>query len=461
MQRTSPSSGALFAAAMLILCGACWCEDLRAASAPAAPPLRTTDDPRRVPLPPRDSAGDAVVVIANGTLIDGKGGPPIKRATVVLRGNQIVSAGAATTEGIPANARVIDAAGLYVLPGLIDLHLHFTGQRGSDFSKYRDSDAAAAIRGTLLAEQLVTAGITSVREPGTQSDISVRIRDAVQRGMIKGPRIFWSGRIIVSRGGHGDEITATATDRPKSYETSPRYRVATGPWDWRLAVREQAKMHADWLKVTAPYTREEIGAAVDEAHMLGLPIAAHSFGKYTLWAVEAGVDTIEHPLDLADGVIAAMGRQKTAWVPTLVTYHKVLTEGYPSAGIPRGGFFFTMSARFPMTHERHLENVRTAHRQGVAIGVGTDVPFDNERNYPGAYFEELSFLRDAGLSNEEALAAATRVGAEILKMGDRLGTIEPGKLADLIVVDGSPLEDIQNLRNVRYVIQDGRVMTDR
>ncbi|MDZ4729256.1 MAG: amidohydrolase family protein [Xanthomonadales bacterium] len=410
-----------------------------------------------MPVPPVDTTTAPVLVIDGATLIDGTGNKPIKRSRIVLRGDSIHAVGA--TDVIPMPDQVdtlLDATGMYVVPGLIDLHMHFTQQRGVDFSRYRDSNAAAAIRGTLLLSQFLDAGITTVRDVGTTDDVAFRLKEAVSRQMLQGPRVFWSGKMIATRGGHGNEITSTATGRPKNLEDSDRVRIATGPWEWREAVREQIRMHADWIKLTAPYTAEEVQAAVDEAHMLGIPVTVDSFGKYTAWAAEAGVDSIEHPLELRSEILAVMAKNGTAFVPTLTAFYNVLTSGYPPAGIDSGGFYHTMSRRFPMSHDQHIEMVREAHRLGIAIGVGTDIPFENEWRYPGDYYVELGFLKDAGMSDEQVLAAATRVGAEILGMADKLGTLESGKLADLLVVGANPLEDIQNLREVRFVIANGR-----
>lgn len=421
--------------------------------------LRTTDDTRRVPLPPRDVSTDPVLVIEGGTLIDGRGGAPVEKAVVVVRGDRILAAGPAGLVKVPDHVdHRIDADGLFILPGLIDLHLHFTQQRGDDFARYRDSDAAAAIRGTLLLAQLLDAGITAVRDVGTSNDVALQIKEAVSRGLVDGPRVLWSGQLIASTGGHGNEITSTGTGRPKSLEDSARVRVANGPWDWRLAVREQIRMHADWIKLTAPYTQEEVTAAVDEAHMHGIPVTVDSFGKYTRWAAEAGIDCIEHPLDLDADILDAMTRNGTAFVPTITAFYNVLATGYPSAGITGGGFYYTMSRRLPLNHEQHLDMVRQAHKLGIPIGVGTDIPFENERRYPGAYHLELGFLKDAGMSDQEVLASATRVGAEILGIADKLGTLEQDKLADIMIVGSNPLKDIQNLRDVRHVIANGRLV---
>jgi imidazolonepropionase-like amidohydrolase len=425
----------------------------------AQPPPTTTDDPRRVPIPPQKASDRPALLVVNATLIDGTGARARPGTDVLIEGDRITALGPTGTLGAAAqSAKRVDASGLFAVPGLIDLHMHFTGQRGEDFGRYRDSETAGAIRATLLAGQFVRAGITAVREAGTGGDVTIRLREAIERGMLDGPRIFWSATRINSRGGHGDEITATASGRPVPLETSPRSRVATGPWDWRLAVREQVRMHADWIKLTSPYTREEVAAAIDEAHMHGIPLMVDSFGEFTAWAVEAGIDSIEHPLDIRDGTIELMAKHGTSFVPTLTAFYNVLKYGYPSAGIPAGGFYHTMSRRFVLDHDEHLRVVQAAHRARVPIGVGTDIPFEIDRRYPEDYYTELKFLKQAGLSDAELLAAATRVGAQILKLGDRLGTIEPGKLADIVIVGADPLANIDNLRHVRHVIADGRLV---
>ncbi|PXA98081.1 hypothetical protein DMC47_10480 [Nostoc sp. 3335mG] len=324
---------------------------------------------------------------------------------------------------------------------------------------YSDSPAAAAIRGTALADQLVSAGITAVRDVGTSDDVALRIKEAVDRGIIRGPRVFWSGRIISSTGGHGDEVTSTATGKQKP-ALGGATRGYNGPWEWRTAVRSQVRVLVDWIKLGAPADREELIAAIDEAHSLGVPVAIDSYGKYTDWAIEAGVDTLEHPLLMSDQAVPLMKKHGTAFVPTIGAFDNLLEGGYPTAGIPTGGFYHTHSRRFVIDQGDHLKRVTEAHRAGVPIGVGTDIPFENEWRYPDAYFRELDYLHQAGMSNADVLASATRVGARIMKMGDKLGTIEPGKIADLLVVGANPLESLKNLREVRYVIADGKVVVD-
>ncbi len=418
----------------------------------------TTDDVRRIPIPPIDRSREPILVLTGGTLIDGRGGAPIANAVVVTQGDRILAAGPAASTPVPANAaRTIDATGLFVMPGLIDLHIHFTQQRGPNMGAYSDSPAAAAIRGTALASQLVDAGITAARDVGTMDDVALRIKEAVDRGIIRGPRVLWSGRIISSTSGHGDEVTSTATGRQKPGLGGVSHGN-NGPWEWRAAVREQVRVLADWIKLGAPGDQEEIAAAIDEAHSLGVPVAIDSYGKYTDWAIAAGVDTLEHPLDMSDQAVPLMKKHGTAFVPTIGAFDNLLAGGYPTAGIPTGGFYHTHSRRFVIDQGDHLKRVSEAFRAGVPIGVGTDIPFENEVRYPDAYFRELDYLHQAGMSNADVLASATRVGATIMRMGDKLGTVEPGKIADLLVVGANPLADLKNLRVVRYVVADGKVV---
>lgn len=425
----------------------------------ATPAYDTTDDARRIPIPVVDRSREPVLVFKGGTLLDGRGGEAIADSVVVTQGDRIVAAGPASQVNVPAGARLIDTTGLFVMPGLIDLHVHFTQQRGPDMGLYSDSPAAAAIRGTALADQLVTAGITAVRDVGTVGDVALRIKEGVDRGIIRGPRVLWSGRLIASTGGHGDEVTSTATGRQKP-DLGGAAKGVDGPWAWRTAVREQVRRLADWIKLGAPAQREELAAAVDEAHSLGVPVAIDSWGDYTDMAIEVGVDTLEHPLALTDRTVPLMKQHGTAFVPTIGAFDNLLEGGYPTAGIPSGGFYYTHSRRFAIDQQEHLSRVGEAYRAGVRIGVGTDIPFENERRYPDAYFRELDYLRQAGMPNEAILASATRVGAQILRMGDKLGTVEAGKIADLLIIKGDPRDDLSRLREVRYVIADGRIVVE-
>jgi imidazolonepropionase-like amidohydrolase len=422
----------------------------------------TSDDLRRVPIPPVDRSHIPALVIQGATLLDGYGKAVVGDSVIVMRGDRIVSAGPRASVTVPSDVgRVIDAKGLWVMPGMIDLHCHLTSQRGTNIGAYPDTDAAAAIRGSQIALSAVDSGITTLRDPATTGDVALRLKEAVARGIILGPRIFWAGAMIASSGGHGDEATSTATGRWKPNVPNTRTYTADGPWEWRKAVREQIRRQVDWIKVSSPFTKEEITAAVDEAHREGMRVAIDSFGEYTDWAIEAGVDSVEHTLNMPDDEVALLAKHKTAFDPTLVAFHTLLTRGYPTAGIVPGAFYYTFSRRYPLNFPDNLKKVGEAYRAGVRIGVGTDIAFETEILYPDSYFKELGFLHEAGMPVAAVLASATRVGADILGMSDKLGTIEAGKIADVILLTKDPQLDLANLRELRYVVAGGKVVVDK
>ena len=156
-----------------------------------------------------------------------------------------------------------------------------------------------------------------------------------------------------------------------------------------------------------------------------------------------------------------MAKNGTAFVPTMTAFYNPTKIGYPSAHIPPGAFYYTMSRRFSMTHEDNMATLRKARAAGVKLGIGTDIPFENERRYPSDYFQELRFFKEAGFTNKEIPMLATKNGGDIIGIPDKLGTLEKGKLADVLVIDGDPLQDIENFRKMRLVVADGRVLRDR
>ncbi len=229
-------------------------------------------------------------------------------------------------------------------------------------------------------------------------------------------------------------------------------REASGPDDWRNAVREQFDKGADVIKVASHFSRAEVAAAVDEAHSLGLKVMADAETFYIQWAVEAGVDVIEHPLPRTDETIGLMAQKGTQAVPTLVPY-VIIFDKY-------GGYFGSTSRRFSFSKEANLEVVRRMKRAGVTMGIGTDLVDNWFRHLPGAYIEELKQFVAAGYTIPETLNLATKVNAKILDLDDKLGTLEPGKLADILVVDGRPDENLDDLARVATVIKDGRVAVE-
>ncbi|MGH8185601.1 MAG: amidohydrolase family protein [Steroidobacteraceae bacterium] len=408
----------------------------------------TSDDLRRVPVPQGYGVPDTSIVIRNARLFDGTG-TRARAATLVIAGNRIASVLSPDETAWPPEAEVIDAAGKTVMPGLIDLHTHLTYVFGFGAPPELESEsqADAALRGAERLRYYLESGITSVRDVGSHGLAPFILKQWAAEGRIAAPRVFAAGQVIVGEGGHGTE--------GYGWRTAPAYddslvREASGADDWRAAVRRQFKRGADLIKLASHYDETEIRAAVEEAHRLGLRVTVDSETVFTEIAARVGVDSIEHPLPRSDRAIKIMAERGIAAVPTIVPYQYILAE--------EGGYHGSTSRRFTLTEPRMFEIAGKMKQAGVKLGVGTDLVLDWYRRLPEPYIRELENFRRLGYSAEQALIAATRTNAEILGMADRLGTLEQGKLADIIVVDGRPDADIQDLRKVSMAIVNGRIL---
>jgi imidazolonepropionase-like amidohydrolase len=408
------------------------------------PGTLTTDDPRKLPIKAPENPDRTVRVLRGGRVIDATGRPPIDNAVVVITGNRITSVGPAASVIVPAGATVLDASGATVLPGLIDLHTHLSyydtlaGAAG-------DTEAEATVRGTDKLRRYLETGVTAVRDTGSRPNVVFALKEGVRNGRLIGPRVFASGQLITATGGHGAEGGVLVSHG--------EVREANGADDFRHAVREQITAGADYIKLASNFTREEAAAAIDEAHQLGIRVTADAHTFYIRWAVEAGIDCIEHPLPRDEETIALMKARHTFAVPTLVPYMIIFDD--------EGGYFNSISRRFSFSKADDFEMLKRLRAAGLTMGIGTDLVFDWYRRLPDPYLTELEQFRAAGFSPMETLMAATRNGAEILNMQDKLGTLEAGKLADVLVVNGDPLADVQNLRKIRYVLVDGRVALNK
>jgi imidazolonepropionase-like amidohydrolase len=230
-------------------------------------------------------------------------------------------------------------------------------------------------------------------------------------------------------------------------------RTSIGPDDWREAVREEFNRGADFIKLGSHYSREEIRAAVDEAHALGIKVAVDAETYFIQWAVEAGADCIEHPLPRTDETIRLMAEKGTEAVPTLVPYMYIFDLA--------GGYYGSTSRRFTFSKEANLDVLRRMKEAGVKMGIGTDLVVNWFRYLPTAYITELKQFVKVGYSIPEVLMTATKTNAEILDMDDKLGTLEPGKLADVIVIEGKPDSNLDDLANIDIVIRDGYVLVEK
>jgi imidazolonepropionase-like amidohydrolase len=405
------------------------------------PKTQVSDDPRRIVVKPGPRGPEGAIVLRGGRIFDGTGAPA-REGTLVIERNKIAKILPAGATDWPKDAQVIDVSGKTVLPGLIDLHTHLTYPLAETDFGVAMNEADATLRGAEKLRYFLESGITSVRDVGSQGDVPFRLKEWVRENRIPGPRVFPAGAFITAEGGHSTENTPDEMIRMRGAT-----RLASGPDEWRQAVREQFHKGADVIKLGSHFSVEEVKAAVAEAHELGLKVTVDAETFYIQRAVEAGTDTIEHPLPRSEETIQLMAKKGVAADPTLIPYQIIFEEW--------GGYFGSTSRRFTFSKDTNLEMLKRLRKAGIKCGVGTDLILHWYRYMPGPYIRELKNFVEAGWSVPEALVAATKTNSEILDMDDRLGTLQAGKLADGLVVDGKPDENLDDLAKVDLVIRDG------
>ena len=401
--------------------------------------------------------------ITNVRLIDGRGGPPVDRGHVAVRDGKIVSVG--HVDARPSADAVLDGANLTLLPGLIDAHAHlvYSGFRSLDAID-RCSIETATINAVRNAERVLNAGYTAIRDVGTIGNVAVAVRDAIAEGKVPGPTVVASGSIICSTGGLGDTL-------PPHWQASHGLgKLVDGPDAIRREVRRQIRAGVDNIKLAAsgvevgPYawtwmttfSEEEIRVAVEEAHRWGRTVAVHAQSYDAVrFALRAGVDTIEHGTRMDDETIALFKRSNAILVPTLCTLFSVLELGSTLNLLPK------QREEMAVNEPLWLDSLRRAREAGVPIAAGGDIG----NRYPqGSNAREIVHLVKAGLSPMEALCAATSVASRVLKRQQKIGTIEVGKAADLLLLDGDPLANIEILlepARIALVVKDGRAAAGR
>jgi imidazolonepropionase-like amidohydrolase len=410
------------------------------------PKTQVSDDPRRIVVKPGPRGPEGTIVLRGGRIFDGTGAPA-REGTLVIQRNKIVGILPPGSTDWPKDAQVIDVSGKTVLPGLIDLHTHLTYPLAETDFGVGMNEADATLRAVEKLRYFLESGITSVRDVGSQGDVTFRLKEWVRENRIPGPRVFPAGAFITAEGGHSTENTPDEMIRMMGAT-----RLAYGPDEWRLAVREQFHKGADVIKLGSHFSVEEVKAAISEAHELGLKVTVDAETFYIQRAVEAGADTIEHPLPRSEETIQLMARKGVAADPTLIPYQIIFEEW--------GGYFGSTSRRFTFSKNANLEMLKRLHKAGIKCGVGTDLILHWYRYMPGPYIRELKNFVEAGWSVPEALVTATKTNSEILDMDDRLGTLQAGKLADVLVVHGKPDENLDDLAKVELVIRDGYLVVE-
>jgi imidazolonepropionase-like amidohydrolase len=396
-------------------------------------------------------------IIRAGRVLDVRTGKIANDQAIVIAGDKIVSIGAASgaqTDG----AMVIDLPNATVLPGLIDAHTHLTFNPQFGYETLAISVPREALIGAHNARTTLEAGITTVRNVGARGYSDIALRDAINAGDVPGPRIVASGPALGITGGHCDNDLL-----PYEYHAVGD-GVADGVENVQHKVREVIKYGADVIKICATggvlskgddpnasqFTMEEMKAIVAEAHRLGRKVAAHAHGAQGVsWASEAGVDSVEHGHLMDDNSVATLKKNGTYLVPTLYLMDWQ-RENAAKANLPAYA-----RQKMELVSGKGVAAAKKAFQSGVKIGMGTDAAV-----YPhGLNAHELEVYVDKlGMTPLQAIQTATINDAELLGWSDKVGTLEPGKWADIIAVEGDPLKDVTVLQNVKFVMKGGDVV---
>lgn len=400
-------------------------------------------------------------VIHCGNLIDGKANDVQAQMTVVVENNLITRVEKGFTK--PGSSdKLIDLSKKTVMPGLIDLHVHLEGETNKDqaLQRFTLNKADVAFRSTVFAKKTLMAGFTTVRDLGG-SGVNISLRNAINQKLVVGPRIFTSGKSIGTTGGHADPTNGYREDLMG--DPGPKEGVINSPEDARQAVRQRYKDGSDLIKITATggvlsiakdgsgpqFTDEELKAIVETARDYGMHTAAHAHGSEGMKrAVLAGITTIEHGTKMTEEVMDLMKQKGTYYVPT-ITAGKFVADKAKEPGYYH-----------PLVVPKALEigpqiqaTFGNAYKRGVKIAFGTDAGV-----FPhGENGKEFGYMVEAGMPAMEAIKSATVVAAEVVGMSDKIGTIEAGKLADIVATDENPLRNIKTMEKVSFVMKEGVV----
>ena len=407
------------------------------------------------------SAQDEVKVIRAGQLLDVTNGRMLSDQLIIVRNNVIEAVGDANRINIPSGAIEIDLSNSTILPGLIDAHVHLTSDASvNGYDSLSRSSIRNALYGTYSAGLTLRSGFTTVRNVGAVAYGDVALRDSIVDGEVAGPRMIVAGQSLGITGGHCDNNLL-----PAEYDFNAG-GVADGPWALRQKVRENNKYSADLIKFCATggvmskgtslgaqqFTQEEMNAIVDEAHTLGMKVAAHAHGTNGIQAaIRAGVDSVEHASILDDETIRLALEYETALVMDIYVSAYILESG------TEVGMLEESLAKEREVGQVQRESFQRAHAAGVNIVFGSDAGV-----YPhGLNGRQFSKMVEFCMSPMQAIQAATLKAAALLGLENQVGTLNEGAYADLIAVQGNPLENVSLLENIGFVMKDGEVFLNQ
>ena len=399
------------------------------------------------------AAGTTAIV--GGTVVDLEGKTPIENAVVLVEGDKITAIGAAGNVEIPDGTDQINAKGTWLIPGLMNMHVHLglvmPGRMTAEL--YDESEAALALRMAANAQETLQAGVTTIRLTGSRAHADMALMRAINKGQADGPRIFSAGETLTITAGHGSK--------------KPRKKNYDGPDELVKAARRQISAGAKWLKIlisggiatdggglaAALMTPGEIRAVIDAAHRFGVKVTAHSGSPAaTKIAVDAGLDCVEHGYFLDRPTLKKMKEHGTWLVPTIVVTAPGTRPFFERMGMPP--WYMERRNSAGKLHWRALE---MAVEEGVNIALGTDqLPFEPNDGTTATALEAQYYV-EAGMTPLQALRSATIEPARLLEAEDKIGSLETGKYADIVALDKDPTQDISALRNILLVMKGGKV----
>lgn len=404
----------------------------------------------------------SIKAFIGGLLIDGTGAEPIKNSLVLVEDKRLIYCGEMKEFYADKNIHI---EGKTILPGLIDSHLHFSGNRTDNDSDWvLEPLIQKSIVAVAQAREALEHGLTSV---GEISRFGIHIRNMIEEGIIPGPRVITTGLGFCRTAGHGDSHNLPLDFNEASHPWAER---VDGPWDLRKAIRKRLRENPDAIKIWSTgggiwrhdakadshYCMEEIQAVVDEASMVGLPVWSHAEGyEGALNSCKAGVSAIIHGQELNEECLEIMKEKDITFCPTLQFFFEWFTVYEPPYRPIHDQFEGNTVAEKELN--RIIHNLRNANEKGIRITVGSDSFCSSLTPYGKYAITEMYALNKAGLTNMEVILAATKNGAEMLKIDKITGTLEAGKYADLIVLNGNPLEDIKNINsdNMMVIMKEG------
>ena len=396
-----------------------------------------------------------------GNIIDTETGKILKEKTIIVSGNKIRSVQNGYVAGAEAD-KIIDLRDKTVLPGLIDMHVHLEGEFGpqSYIKRFTLNDADVAFESAVNAEKTLMAGFTTVRDLGG-SGVNIALKNAVNKGLVPGPRIFTSGKALATTGGHADPTNGYRNELMG--DPGPKEGVVNSIADAKKAVRQRYKNGADVIKITATggvmslaknghnpqFTLEEIEAITSTAKNYGFSVAAHAHGDEGMkLAVLGGVNTIEHGSFMSEETMELMKEKQCYLIPTISAGRYVGEQAKIPGAMPE-----VVARKALEIGPKHQATMGKAYKKGVPMGFGTDAGV-----FPhGMNAGEFEYLKESGIPVMESLKQATIINAQLLDMPSELGQLKEGFMADIIAVETNPKEDVKTLQKVVFVMKDGVV----